>query len=184
MTWRAIRDQECCAESQEEPFGIYHSCRCEALYVIGALLWMKYVRSHGETMKNGAAMNIGATTNQEATRIHGATRNCGGAALNSVPDITEGGYAIVQVTTYARRVLSTNFTLLYDTEGGYIIVKVTTYARGVLSTNYTVPHSTEGSHATGHATSTPAHYLHRTILRRRQQISRSRRYGVEEYYAY
>ena len=79
-------------------------------------------------MRNGAIMHLGATTNQEATRIHGVNRNHGGAAPNSIPVIAEGGYTIIQVTTYARRVLTTNSTLLYYIERGYAIIQATTYA--------------------------------------------------------
>ena len=134
-------------------------------------------------MRNGVIMHLGATTNQEATRIHGVNRNQGGATPNSIPVIAEGGYAIVQVTTYARRVLTTNSTLLYFIERGYAIIQATTYARGVISTDYSVPYSTEVRHAIAH-TSTPAQHPRRTILRRGQQTSGAgaRRYGVEEYY--
>ena len=68
-------------------------------------------------MRNGAIMHLGATTNQGATRIHGMN-NHGEADSNSIPVIAEGGYAIVKVTTYTRRVLTTNSTLLHYTKGG------------------------------------------------------------------
>ena len=107
-------------------------------------------------MNNRATMNNGATTNHGVTRNNGATRNHGEPGLNSVPDNTEGGYAIVNATKNARVVLSTNYTVHYHTE--------------------------EGGYAE-YATSTPVHCFQRTILSSRQQIPRSRRYRVEKSYA-